>query len=78
MTSPYSWPVRQACGRRRKRVETVGSQLSEHFAVTRIRVRDLWHLQHRFIRKVLPYTIGVFLNRQRSRAPLDLESLVAV
>ena len=78
MTSPYSRPIRKACRRLRKRVETVGSQLSEHFALTRIRVRDLWHFQHRLIRKVLAHTIGVFLNLQRGQAPLDLESLVGV
>jgi hypothetical protein len=78
MTSPYSRPIRKACSRWRKRVETVGSQLSEHFALTRIRVRDLWHFQHRLIRKVLAHTVGVFLNLQRGQAPLDLESLLTV
>jgi hypothetical protein len=78
MTSPYSRPIRKACSRWRKRVETVGSQLSEHFALTRIRVRDLWHFQHRLIRKVLAHTVGVFLNLQRGQTPLDLESLLTV
>jgi hypothetical protein len=41
----------RTCARWRKVVETVGSQLTEHFAVARIRVRDLWHFQHRLIRK---------------------------
>jgi hypothetical protein len=78
MASPYSRPVRKACGRLRKRVETVGSQLSERFSLERIRVRDLWHFQHRLIRKVLAHTVGVFLNVQRGHAPLDLDSLVTV
>jgi hypothetical protein len=34
----------RACARWRKVVETVGSQLTEHFAVARIRVRDLSRL----------------------------------
>lgn len=66
----------KACKRLRKGVETVGSHLTERFAVTRIRVHDLWHFQHRLIRKVLAHTIGVFLNLQLGRAPLDLDGLV--
>ncbi len=65
------------CARWRKRVETVGSHLTERFAVTRIRVRDLWHFQHRLIRKILGHTVGVFLNLQLGRKPLDLDGLVA-
>lgn len=66
----------KTCRRIRKRVETVGSQLTEHFAVARIRVRDLWHFQERLIRKVLAHTVVVFLNLQLGRAPLDLDDLV--
>jgi hypothetical protein len=62
--------------RLRKCVETVGSHLTERFAVTRIRVHDLWHFQHRLIRKVLAHTIGVFLNLQLGRSPLDFDGLV--
>jgi hypothetical protein len=67
----------KACRRIRKRVETVGSQLTERFAVARIRVRDLWHFQQRLIRKVLAHTVVVFLNLQFGRAPLDLDDLVS-
>jgi len=28
-------------------------------------VHDLWHYQHRLIRKVLAHTVAVFLNLQR-------------
>ena len=68
----------RACARWRKIVETVGSQLTEHFAVARIRVRDLWHFQSRLIRKVLAHTIGVLLNLQRGCQPLDLDGLLTV
>ena len=68
----------RACARWRKVVETVGSQLTEHFAVTRIRVRDLWHFQYRLIRKILAHTIGVFLNLQMGRQPLDLDGILTV
>lgn len=57
-------------------VETIGSQLTERFAIERIRVRDVWHFQHRLIRKVLAHTIGVFLDLQLARNPLDLDGLL--
>jgi hypothetical protein len=50
--------------------------LTERFAVERIRVHDLWHYQHRLIRKVLAHTVAVFLNLQMGRPPLDLDGLV--
>jgi hypothetical protein len=67
----------KACRCIRKRVEIVASQLTERFAISRIRVRDLWHFQQWLIRKVLARTIVVFLNLQLGRAPLDLDSLVS-
>jgi hypothetical protein len=74
--SPYP-PVLLKAGRRlRKRIETVGSHLTEQFAIARIRVRDVWHFQHRVIRKVLAHTIGVFLNLRLGRPPLDLDGLI--
>ncbi len=68
--------VLKRCRRWRKMVETVGSHLTERFGVTRIRVHDVWHYQHRLIRKVLAHTVGVFLNLQMGRQPLDLDGLV--
>ena len=78
MQSEHPLAVRKACRRLRKVVETVGSHLTERFAVTRIRVHDLWHYQHRLIRKILAHTVAVFLNLQLRREPLDLDGLVAV
>ena len=66
----------KASARWRKRIETVGSQLTERFAIARIRVRDLWHFHHRVIRKVLAHTVCVFLNLHLRRSPLDLDGLV--
>ncbi len=77
MQAAFAPAVLKTCMRWRKRVETVGSQLTERFAVARIRVRDLWHLQHRLIRKILAHTVGVFLNLQLGRTPLDLDGLLA-
>ena len=77
MTETVPFHLRQICQRWRKRIETVGSQLTERFAIDHIRVRDIWHFQHRLIRKILAHTVGVFLNLQLERSPLDLDGLLA-
>lgn len=71
-------PLLSFCRRIRKRIETVGSHLTERFKVDHIRVHDLWHFQHRLIRKILAHTVCVFLNLTCNRPPLDLDGLVAV
>ena len=68
--------LRKFCSRIRKVVETVGSHLTERFAIDFIRVHDLWHFQARIIRKVLAHTVMVFLSLQLKRDPLDLDGLV--
>jgi hypothetical protein len=78
MATPHSPTFLKLCARLRKGVETVGSHLTERFAVARIRVHDLWHFQHRLIRKVLAHTVGVFLNLRLGRPALDLDGLVTV
>jgi len=70
-------PASRACVPIREGVETVGSHLTERFAVARIRAHDLWHFQHRLIRKVLAHTVGVFLNLQLGWTPLDFDGLLA-
>lgn len=77
MQAAFAPAVLKRCARWRKRVETVGSHLVERFGVAHIRVRDLWHLQHRLIRKILAHTVGVFLNLQLGRKPLALDGLGA-
>jgi hypothetical protein len=76
-TALYPALLVKTCARWRKLVETVGSHLTERFGVNRIRVHDLWHFQHRLIRKVLADTAAVFLNLNLGRQPLDLDGLVA-
>jgi len=76
--TPHPPTLLRLCARLRKGVETVGAHLTERFAVARIRVHDLWHFQHRLIRKVLAHTVGVFVNLQLGRPPLDLDGLVTV
>lgn len=68
--------VRRACHRWRKVVETVGSHLTERYHIAQTRARDLWHYQHRLIRKILSHTICVFINLLLGRSPLDLDDLV--
>jgi hypothetical protein len=70
-------PLQRLTRRWRKLIETVGSQLAGRFAIEQIRVRDLWHLQHRIIRKVLAHTLAVVLNLQLARTPLDFHGLLA-
>jgi hypothetical protein len=78
MTTPHSPTLLTVCARLRKGVETVGSHLTERFAVARLRVHDLWHFQHRLIRQVLAHTVGVFLNLLLHRPPLDLDGLITL
>jgi hypothetical protein len=62
----------------RRLIETVISQLSEHFHIEKVRARDLWHLTNRFVRKILAHTIGVFLNKLLGHPPLHLAELVEI
>jgi hypothetical protein len=61
----------------RRRIETVFSHLIEWFDMRRVKVRDLWHLEHRLVRKFLALTIAARLNVEAGRPPLQLEALVA-
>jgi hypothetical protein len=78
MVQQHPRSLRKFCSRIRKLVETVGSHLTERFAIGKIRVHDLWHFQHRVIRKILSHTVMVFLNLQMGRDPLDLDGLVSI
>jgi hypothetical protein len=65
--------LRRICQRWRKRIETVGSHLTERFHIDTARAHDLWHYQNRLIRKVLAHTVCVFINLLLGRPPLDLK-----
>lgn len=69
--------ILKICSRWRKLVETVGSHLTERFHIAKTRAHDLWHYQHRLIRKVLSHTVCVFINLQLGRPPLHLDGLVS-
>ena len=62
----------------RRLVETVIGQLSDRFHIEKSRVRDLWHLTNRFIRKLLAHTVGVFLNFCLGQQLLQFDALVHV
>ena len=63
-------------GRVRKRIETVISQLEQQFGLATTRARDVWHLTNQVTRKILAHTLGVWLNLQQGREPLELDDLV--
>ena len=58
-------------------IETTLGQLVGRFHIERTWARDLWLLSHRVIRKVLGYTVAVWINRNLGRDPLDLAGLVS-
>ncbi len=55
---------------------TVIGQLTERFNLENVQARKLWYLTNRIARKVLAYTICVFINKQNSDPPLQFELLV--
>ncbi|QEL20461.1 IS982 family transposase [Limnoglobus roseus] len=57
-------------------IETAFGQLAGRFHIERTWARDVWHLSHRVIRKVLGHTIAVWLNVTAGRPPLDFDGLV--
>ena len=71
-------PVRsRRLNRKRWMIETVIGQLAERLHVKRTWARDLWHLCHRILRKVLCHTVAAYLNVQLGRPPLEFDGLLA-
>ena len=60
----------------RRKIETVIGQLTDRFHIQKVRARDMWHLSHRVIRKILSHTISVVLNTRLGNPPLQLECLI--
>jgi hypothetical protein len=56
-------------------VETVIGQLTERFYIEKVWARGILHLSNRFIRKILAYTVGEFLNQFLGNKPLPFEAL---
>jgi hypothetical protein len=59
----------------RRLVETVIGQLTEHFAIAKVRARNLWHFINRINRKILAHKIGSVLNKKLGNPPLQFEML---
>jgi Transposase DDE domain len=57
-------------------IETAFGQLAERFRAKRTWARDLWHLSHRVIRKVLSHTAAVWINLTSGRSALDFDGLI--
>lgn len=46
------------------------------YIIQKVRAKDLWHLTHRIIRKILSHTISVILNTRLGNPSLKLETLI--
>jgi hypothetical protein len=61
----------------RRRIETAIGQLVDRFHCRQVRVEDLWHLEHRLVRKILGHTVAIWLNVQAGHEPLQFDALAA-
>ena len=61
----------------RYKVETVNGQLAERYNVKRTWAKDLWHLCHRIIRKILSHTVAIVLTARAGHQPLQFDALAA-
>lgn len=77
MTDDRPKPVLKRLMKVRRTVETVIGQLAERFNIQKVRAKDLWHLSHRLIRKVLSHNLCFVLNKQLGNPPLQFELLIS-
>ena len=62
---------------KRRRIETVISQLAERFRAKKTWARDRWHLTSRWLRKVLSHTVSFYLcQRAGLSSPLRFAEIV--
>ena len=62
---------------KRRRIETVISQLVGRYRAKRVWARDRWHLTSRFLRKALSHTVAVFLCQEETHlSPLRFAKLL--
>ncbi len=61
---------------KRRRIETVISQLVERYNAKKVWARDRWHLTSRFLRKVLSHTMAVYFCQQVGLSPLRFSELL--
>jgi hypothetical protein len=61
----------------RDRIETSNGQLAERYGIKRTWAKDLGHLCHRVIRKVLSHTALALINFRAGNRPMQLDALAA-
>ena len=61
---------------KRRRIETVISQLVERYNAKKVWAWDRWHLTSRFLRKVLSHTMAVHFCQQVGLSPLRFSELL--
>jgi hypothetical protein len=61
----------------RYRIEASNGQLAERYGIKRTWAKDLWHLCHRIIRKILSHTALALINFRAGHQPLQLDALAA-
>jgi hypothetical protein len=72
------WPQRSyLLSRWRYRIDTIFGQLVDRTHLKRVWARDLWHLCHRLLRKVLMHTVAVWTTTQQDLPPLRFAALAA-
>jgi Transposase DDE domain len=70
----HPWP--RWLVQKRRRVETVISQMTERYRAKKVWARDRWHLTSRFLRKVLSHTMAVYFCQQVGLSPLRFAKLI--
>jgi hypothetical protein len=69
------WPLWLV--QKRRRIETVFSQLVGRYQAKTVWARDLWHLSSRWLRKILSHTVAFFFAQQAGLAsPLQFDLLI--
>jgi hypothetical protein len=61
----------------RYRLESVNGQLAVRYHAKRTWAKDLWHLCHRLIRKILSHTVMACLSVRAGWSPLSFDKLLA-
>jgi hypothetical protein len=70
LLAPYKFKKREKepwprwLTQKRRRIETVISQMAERYGAKKVWARDRWHLTSRWLRKVLSHTMAVHLCQQ--------------
>ena len=60
-----------------RNIETLIGQLSQRSNMQKVRARDLWHLSHRLIRKILSHNLCFVLNKKLGNPPLQFDLLIS-